>query len=84
MLRFEHERAALVEVYATCAGCAVAILERDRALEDISVLCVVTPRRLRARDAEHVAQLGQEQLIVRPLRRLRCLPARDETFDVSL
>ena len=41
LLRFEHERAALVEVYAPQARCAVAVLEGDGALEDVSVLRVV-------------------------------------------
>jgi hypothetical protein len=59
----------------------VAVLERDGALEDVGVLLVVRPGGIGARDAELVAQLGEEELVVGALRGAGGLPALQEVGE---
>jgi hypothetical protein len=58
LLRFEHERAAPVQVDATGAGAAVAVHERDRALEHV----VPFGGRMWRVDTKQEAQVEQEAL----------------------
>ena len=69
------------EVYEPLVGRAVAVVEDDRALEDVSVLLVVGLRGRGALDARKIAQLSEEGLKVRPLGRPRLFPTRDELLD---
>jgi hypothetical protein len=45
----------------------IAIVEADAPLEDIRVLGVIIERRSGPRDGERVAELGQEELVIRAL-----------------
>src|SRR3546814_7566280 len=65
LLRLQYEAAALVEVDAAVRGAAVRLAEGDGALEDIVVAVAVGGGGLGARDAEQVAQVGEEESVVR-------------------
>jgi hypothetical protein len=69
LLRFEDVAAAFVEVDAPGARGAVRVMKGDAALENVGVVRVVRFGRVRPRDAEQVAQLGKEELVIRTLRR---------------
>ena len=71
LLGFEDEAAALVEVDAAGAGGAVAVMKGDAALEDVGVVGVVGRGRVGPRNAEQIAELGEEELVVGTLRRRR-------------
>ena len=77
---FEHEVAALVAVDPPRRGAAVAVPERDAALEDVGVVACVFPRRVGRGDVEQVAEVGDEELVVRQLRPVGVLPAGEEGF----
>ena len=66
-LRLTNRTAPFVEVDPPGGVGAIAVVEADGAFEDVGVLGTVGPGRLGAGDVEHVAQLGQEVLVVGPL-----------------
>ena len=82
LLGFAGRSSRAVEVDAARAGGAVGVVERDAVLEDVGVVRVVRLGRVGPRDAEQVAQLGEEELVVRTLRRAGGGPAGDEGVDV--
>ena len=57
---------------------AVAVGEGDAALEDVGVVAGVVARRFGLGHVEQAAQLGDEQLVVRSLGPVDCLPAFDK------
>ena len=67
LLRFEDEKALLVKVDEFGRRMAEAIVEHHRVLEDVAVLRGIGLRRLRPRDADHVAEFAQEELVIGPL-----------------
>jgi hypothetical protein len=78
MLGLEHETAALVQVNEPGTGFAVAVLERDRPLEDVGILAVVGRCRIGVGDVDQIAQLGNEKLVVGAFCRARAFPAFDK------
>jgi hypothetical protein len=79
LLGFQHEAAALIKVDPPEPMRAVNRLALHRALEHIVVVLGAGRRRIGPGDAEHVAQLGQEQRIIGPfLATLLPLPASNE------
>lgn len=62
---FEDERAAPVEVNASSASRAVAVLKRHSLFKDVRVLLFVRSGRFGARDFENIAKFGEEDLILR-------------------
>ena len=83
LLGFQDVAAALVEVDAPGARGAVRVIEGDAALEDVSVVGVVGPGRIWSRDAEEVAELGEEELVVCALRSPRGAPTGNEAGGVA-
>ena len=82
LLGLQDEAAALVEIDATVAECAVAVGLLDRALKDVVVEVGRRHGRCRARHLQNVAQLRQKQGVVRPLlAALAVAPTRDEVLD---
>ena len=73
----QYEAAAAVQIDA--AGRAVG--QRHRFFEHVRVRRVVGRGRMRPLDLQHVAQLGEEELVVGALRRSGGLPAGDEGGD---
>ena len=79
LLRLQHEAAAAIAVDAPRAARAVAMHQRQRALEHV----VLLGGRVRAWHAEQLAQLDGETLRRRQLRGCRAAPAGDESLDVG-
>ncbi len=77
VLRLGHAAMPLIAVDPAGRECPIEIVELDVLLEDVNVLVVVGPRRIEPRHAKHVAQFGQEQLIVRAFGRARFRPPLD-------
>jgi hypothetical protein len=77
---FEHETAALVEVDASGAGGAVAVVELDGAFEDVGVEGVVWDGGVGTGKGEEVAEFGEEELVVGAFSGAGLLPALDEGF----
>jgi hypothetical protein len=78
---FEDERAAAVEVNAAGGGLAVALVERNGALEDVGVVRGVLARGIGRRDLEDAAKLGEEERVVGPLGGADVDSAGDESGD---
>ena len=81
LLGFEHKAVMAIEIDKAGAGRAVGVVEPYGVLEHVSVAIDLAAGGIRVRQAERVAQLDQEQLVVGPLRRRRVLPARNECGD---
>src|SRR5690606_31414463 len=79
----EDEAAALVQVDAQGGGEALRLAAADAALEHVVVLGRRVAGRVRARQVQRPAQLGQEHLIVGAFgAAARLAPAGDEGLDV--
>ncbi|OQA07523.1 MAG: hypothetical protein BWY66_01368 [bacterium ADurb.Bin374] len=78
---FEHETAALVQVDAPDT-LIPAVIENNGFFKHIGVVSIVRLRRLGPENVEQVTQLGQKQGIVRPFRRPRRFPPRNERIDI--
>lgn len=78
----QDEATALVEVDAARTGRAVAVVEGHAPLEDVGVVPIVGRGGFRARRVEEIAEFGQKELAVGPLRRPGGFPAFYEGFDV--
>jgi hypothetical protein len=59
-------------------------LKGHRPLEDISIFVVIGRGGIGPRDAEHIAQLRDEKLVVGTLRRSGVFPAVDERLGVRV
>lgn len=83
LLGLQDEGVLLVEVDALGGGRVLAAARLHRALEDIVVPHRLAAGRIGPGHAQHVAELGQEHLIVGALRpALAGRPTLDELFDV--
>ena len=74
LLGLEHEPAAAVQVDAANR----AMRQRHGLLEDVGVVRLVVHRRVRPRQVERIAQLGEEELVIGALGRAGGGPAGDE------
>jgi hypothetical protein len=81
LLGFEDERGAFVEVDAAKRLRAVGVVEDDAALEDVGIGIIFLAGRLRARDFEQVAKLGEDEGVVGAFRAAGFGPPRDEGWD---
>jgi hypothetical protein len=81
LLRFEDEAAAVVTVDEAVAVRAVAMCELNATLEHVSVVAGVVAGGVGLGCAEHLAQLGDEDLVVRALRSGGTGPSGDEGVD---
>jgi len=77
----EDEAAAAVEVDAAGGGAAVGVVERHGALEDVGVGLGVGAGGIGARHLQHVAQLGEEELVVGAFGSLRAGPTLDKGVE---
>ena len=78
LLRLADKGPLLVEVDVARRGLAVGVLERHRLVEHVAVHRLIGHARVGPRHAEQVAELGQKQLVVGPLRAGARAPAGDE------
>jgi hypothetical protein len=78
LLGFEDEGATAIAVDAPGRRAAVAVRERDAALEDVGVLRRLVAGRLGLVDTEERAQVADEDLVVRELASGWGFPASDE------
>ncbi len=83
LLRFKDECAAAVTVHETVRLGAVAVSERDAALEDVGVVTRIVARRIGGRHFEQPAQFPHEQLVVGSFGAARGLPTRDEGINAA-
>ena len=81
LFRFQHKAPALVQIDAPRRVRPVQVVEQHVAFKDVRIPAVVLDRRLRPRDFQHVAQLGQEQLVIGPLRAAGFGPPRDKFLN---
>ena len=82
LLGFEDEVAAPVQVYAAQRGVG-RVAEADAFLEHEGVVVGASRRGPGPLDAQHVAEFGQEKLVVGALGGLRGLPAGNESSNGS-
>ena len=78
LLGFANEMGALVEVDSAVSGCAVWLFDEHVALYDIGVLRRVRRFRLRFRNSQNAAKLGEKENVVGSLRATGFFPAFDE------
>lgn len=81
LLGFEDEAAAFVEVNAAIGLGAVGVGEDDAALEDVGVDVIVGARGVGVWDVEDIAQLAEEQGVIRSLGTARGGPTVEEGLD---
>lgn len=81
MFGFADEVGGFVEVDVVGGGGAVGVDAGDGAVEDVVVAFGIGGGGVGARDAEDVAEFGEEHLVVGALGGSGILPAGDEGFD---
>jgi hypothetical protein len=74
----QDETTALVEIDKASAGKTRGVTKRYGALEDVVILAIVRHGGVWPRDLQVVAQLGEEECVVRPFRCGRVLPPFNE------
>jgi len=79
----QNEVRGLVEIDVVCDRGAIWCDACDRAVEDIEVFLGIGRGGVRARNAEKIAELGKEHLVVRTLGRAGSRPAGDEGINRS-
>jgi hypothetical protein len=82
LLGFVDEAPGFVEVDVIGGGGAVRVDAGDGAVEDVAVLRGIGRGGVGARDADDVAEFGEEHLVVRPLGGTGGFPAGDEGGDL--
>ena len=83
LLGFEDEEALFVEVDESEALASAFVKEDCFALEDVTVAVGIAGFRIGTRNAQEVAELAEERLTVRFLRRGGGLPSGDEFREVQ-
>ena len=83
LFSLQNEVRGFVEIDVVCDRGAVRCDAGDRAVEDIEVFLGIGRGGVRARNAEKIAELGKEHLVVRTLGRARSRPAGDEGINRS-
>jgi hypothetical protein len=84
LFRLQDKAPSLVQIDPPRRVRAVQIVEQHVALEDVRIAGVVLDRRLRPGDLQHVAQFGEEKLIVGPFRAAGVRPTLDEFLNLLL
>jgi hypothetical protein len=80
LLGFENEVVLLVEIDEAAGEGAVGVADFDGFVEDVGVEVFDALRGLGAVDAEEVAELGEEELIVGALGAVGLMPAFNEAL----
>jgi hypothetical protein len=81
LLDLQDKVRGLVEIDVVCNRGAIGRDAGDRAVEDLEVFLGIRRGGVRARNAEEVAEFGEERLIIRPLSSARIGPAGNEGID---
>lgn len=81
LLRLQDEAIAAIKVDLTDRDAPIVVMERDGALEYVGVFEGRRAGRVRMREFEEIAKLGEEEILVGALGKLGVGPAGDEMFD---